>query len=156
MGICDKEKRITELEFNQIVIPLVKSNDQFKKENKKLKRQLAQFQRMCQQNLNNNGFNTPQNYLGMNIIGGGNNNQYNNNRITFVFQNGSQYIIFLEDIKTTTEALEELRIQKPNLPNIKQLVFIYNCNNITQYFTKDFEIRPLGLNTPILVIINEK
>ena len=147
---------ITRGEFNQIVNGLINENNQLRNENEKLRRQLSNFQDLFQNNPNKNGFNLQQNNQMMLNIGGANRNINNNDNITFALPDGNQYIIFLNNITKTSEALEELKIQRKDLPDIENLQFIYNASNITKYFTTDFEIRALNLCQPILVIINKK
>ena len=148
MGICGSNKdNITREEYNSIVNSLTKSIDILRDENDKLKRQLKQFQVFASQNINNNN---PQNM--MPLIGGVNFNMNYNNRITFVFIDGSQCIIFINNITKLSEVLQELRIQRENLPNINNLRFMNNCIDITQYFQQDCLIRNLNLCGPILVL----
>ena len=92
----------------------------------------------------------PQNMIP--LIGGVNFNMYYNNRITFVFIDGSKYIIFINNITKLSEVLQELRIQRENLPNINNLRFINNWKDITQSFQQDCLIRNLNLCGPILVL----
>ena len=146
---------ITRSEFNQIVNSLINENNQIRYENEKLRIQLSQFQDLFQNNLNKNGFNLQQNNQMMLNVGGANRNINNIDNITFALPDGNQYIIFLNNITKTSEALEELKIQRKDLPDIEHLQFIYNANNITKYFTTDFEIRALNLCQPILVMINK-
>ena len=148
MGICGSNKdNITREEYNSIVNSLTKSNDILRDENNRLKRQLKQFQIFASQNINNNN---PQNM--MPLIGGVNFNMNYNNRITFVFIDGSQYIIFINNITKLSEVLQELRIQRENLPNINNLRFVNNGIDITQSFQQDCLIRKLNLCGPILVL----
>ena len=148
MGICGSNKdNITREEYNSIVNSLTKSIDIWRDENDKLKRQLKQFQVFASQNINNNN---PQNM--MPLIGGVNFNMNYNNRITFVFIDGSQYIIFINNITKLSEVLQELRIQRENLPNINNLRFVNNGIDITQSFQQDCLIRNLNLCGPILVL----
>ena len=152
MGICDSNKgNITREEFNSIVNSLTKSNDILRDENDKLKRQLKQFQVFASQNINNNN---PQNM--MPLIGGVNFNMNYNNRITFVFIDGSQCIIFINNITKLSEVLQELRIQRENLPNINNLRFVNNGIDITQSFQQDCLIRKLNLCGPILVLLQRR
>ncbi len=152
MGICGSNKdNITREEFNSIVNPLIKSNDTLRDENDKLKRQLKQFQVFASQNINNNN---PQNM--MPLIGGVNFNMNYNNRITFVFIDGSQCIIFINNITKLSEVLQELRIQRENLPNINNLRFVNNGIDITQSFQQDCLIRKLNLCGPILVLLQRR
>ena len=152
MGICGSNKdNITREEFNSIVNPLTKSNDTLRDENDKLKRQLKQFQVFASQNINNNN---PQNM--MPLIGGVNFNMNYNNRITFVFIDGSQCIIFINNITKLSEVLQELRIQRENLPNINNLRFVNNGIDITQSFQQDCLIRKLNLCGPILVLLQRR
>ena len=155
MGICGSNKdNITREEFNSIVNPLTKSNDTLRDENDKLKRQLKQFQVFASQNINNNN---PQNM--MPLIGGVNfnmNYMNYNNRITFVFIDGSQCIIFINNITKLSEVLQELRIQRENLPNINNLRFVNNGIDITQSFQQDCLIRKLNLCGPILVLLQRR
>ena len=120
-------------------------------ENDKLKRQLKQFQVFASQNINNNN---PQNM--MPLIGGVNFNMNYNNRITFVFIDGSQCIIFINNITKLSEVLQELRIQRENLPNINNLRFVNNGIDITQSFQQDCLIRKLNLRGPILVLLQRR
>ena len=148
MGICGSNKdNITREEYNSIVNSLTKSIDILRDENDKLKRQLKQFQVFASQNINNNN---PQNM--MPLIGGVNFNMNYNNRITFVFIDGSQCIIFINNITKLSEVLQELRIQRENLPNINNLRFVNNCKDITQSFQQDCLIRNLNICGPILVL----
>ena len=155
MGICGSNKdNITREEYNSIVNSLTKSNNILRDENDKLKRQLKQFQVFASQNINNNN---PQNM--MPLIGGVNfnmNYMNYNNRITFVFIDGSQYIIFINNITKLSEVLQELRIQRENLPNINNLRFVNNGIDITQSFQQDCLIRKLNLRGPILVLLQRR
>ena len=152
MGICGSNKdNITREEYNSIVNSLTKSNDILRDENDKLKRQLKQFQVFASQNINNNN---PQNM--MPLIGGVNFNMNYNNRITFVFIDGSQCIIFINNITKLSEVLQELRIQRENLPNINNLRFVNNGIDITQSFQQDCLIRKLNLRGPILVLLQRR
>ena len=124
---------------------LEKENDLLKRKNEELNTQLINIQNI---NCNNN------------IIGGNINNENNQNKniinknqIKFVLIDGNEICITKSYLKKTSEILNALRAQKPNLPDIDHLVFMVNGLSITNYFKDYLDISSLNFDYPIILQI---
>ena len=164
------EAKISEQEFKQITDGLIAEANILREEKKNLEKNISDLKR-TNEDLNNklntkekmqkmknmHGMNNMQNLNynnNINIIGGNINNQnyHNNNIIKFVLMDGNEIFITKNYLKKTGEILNALRAQKPDLPDISHLKFIYQSEAITDYFKNNLEISSLNFNSSILII----